>query len=194
VVPLSDREISAEIIDSCRRGDRDAFRALYDMYKDRVYSIALHYFRGDASAAGDATQQVFLKLITNLAQFRGDSRFSTWLYRFVVNACIDSTRSMAARAVTADRTVLEALASPAAQHDAAASAEMEQSIQAAVASLPPKLRLAVLLRYFDELSYDEMAEAMGCSAGTVASRLSRAHALLARKLAPLRAALIGAKP
>src|SRR5260370_25672334 len=81
VVELSDREIGAEIIESCRLGDRDAFRALYGWYKDRVYSIALYFFHGDPAVASDITQQVFLKLMTSMGQFRGDAEFSTWLYR-----------------------------------------------------------------------------------------------------------------
>ena len=67
--------------------------------------------------------------------------------------------------------------------------EIAQSVQAAIASLPPKLRFAILLRYFDELSYADMARALNCSIGTVASRLSRGHRILAKKLAPLRTAL-----
>lgn len=95
-------EISADIIESCRRGDRDAFRALYETYKDKVYSIALYFFHGDASAASDITQQVFLKLIRGIAQFRGESGFSTWLYRLVVNACMDAARRAKPREIAAD--------------------------------------------------------------------------------------------
>ncbi len=92
MVGLGDREIDAQILESCRRGDRDAFRVLYEIYKDKVYSIALYFFHGDAAAASDTTQEVFLKLIRGIAQFRGDSGFSTWLYRLVVNACMDGAR------------------------------------------------------------------------------------------------------
>ena len=66
VVNLSGRELSKEIIESCRSGDRDAFRALYDLYKDRVYSIALYFFHGDPAVASDIVQQVFLKLMTSI--------------------------------------------------------------------------------------------------------------------------------
>jgi DNA-directed RNA polymerase specialized sigma24 family protein len=76
VVNLSDRKLSTEIIESCRLGDRDAFRVLYDWYKDRVYSISLYFFHGDRVVAGDVTQQVFLKLMTSIRQFRGDAEFS----------------------------------------------------------------------------------------------------------------------
>ncbi len=89
---LSERKISADTLEACRRGDRDAFRAVYECYKDRVYSISLHFFHGDAAMASDVTQQVFLKLMTSLGQFRGDAELSTWLYRLVVNACLDASR------------------------------------------------------------------------------------------------------
>src|SRR5277367_1199396 len=92
VAHLSDREINAAIIEACRQGDRNAFRALYDIYKDQVYSISLYFFHGDEAVASDVTQQVFLKLMTNITQFRGDAEFSTWLYRLVVNACMDAAR------------------------------------------------------------------------------------------------------
>ena len=65
---------------------------LYDLYKDRVYSIALYFFHGDQTNAADVTQQVFLKLITAIPKYKGDSAFSTWLYRLVVNTCLDAAR------------------------------------------------------------------------------------------------------
>ena len=184
-------EISPEILDGCRRGDRDAFRTLYEAYKDRVYSIALYYFHGEAETASDVTQQVFLKLIRDIARFRGDAAFSTWLYRLVVNACIDRTRR-GRFAQAADPAVLDAMPAAGTPHEELfARRELAGSVQTAIASLPPKLRAAILLRYFDDLSYSDMASALNCSIGTVASRLSRGHRLLARKLAPLRAAAKG---
>src|SRR5579871_4044420 len=98
VIGLSDRESSA-IIEACRKGDTEAFRALYEGYKDKVYSIALYFFHGDSTAAGDATQQVFLKLLRSIDKFSGESEFSTWLYRLVVNTCMDSSRRAKARRV-----------------------------------------------------------------------------------------------
>jgi DNA-directed RNA polymerase specialized sigma24 family protein len=73
VVDLSNREAGAEIVDACRGGDRFAFRELYDLYKARVYSIALYFFHGDHVAASDVTQQVFLKLLANIRQYRGEA-------------------------------------------------------------------------------------------------------------------------
>lgn len=171
------REISAGMLESCRRGDRDAFRVLYETYKDRVYSIALYFFHGDASAAADTTQQVFLKLMRGIGQYRGDAGFSTWLYRMVVNACMDGARRAKPRELQP-----EAVAAPAPQQHDLERLEVQRTVQAALSALPVKFRLPLLLRYFEDLSYTEMAAAMNCSMGTVASRLNRGHKLMARKL------------
>ena len=179
---LSGRELSTEIIESCRLGDRDAFRALYDLYKDRVYSISLYFFHGDPAVASDVTQQVFLKLMTSIRQFRGDAEFSTWLYRLVVNACMDAARSRKTEPAISDPSRMEALAVRGSQEEDYVRAQMANSVRAAVSALPPKFRIAVLLRYFDEMSYEQMAEALHCSMGTVASRLSRGHKILAERL------------
>ena len=184
--------VSPEILEACRRGDRDAFRELYEAYKDRVYSIAYHFFHADADVAGEVTQQVFLKLMREIPKFRGDAAFSTWLYRLVVNACVDRTRRRWNAAAQADPGVLDTMPALAtSQEDLFARREVSASVERAIASLPAKLRAAILLRYFEDLSYADMAAALNCSVGTVASRLSRGHRLLARKLAPVRAALAG---
>ncbi len=182
MVHLSDREISPAIIESCRAGERDAFRALYDWYKDRVYAITLYFFHGDRAMAADVTQEVFLKLMTNIGQFRGDAGFSTWLYRLVVNACMDTARRRGAASVMAGSVAVERLAGPARQEEDYAREQMGASVRAAVSALPPKFRIAVLLRYFEDLSYEQMARALHCSMGTVASRLSRGHKILGERL------------
>ena len=182
---MSDPE-TIEIIEACRRGDREAFRALYEAHKDKVYSIALYFFHGDPAAASDATQQVFLKLITNIKGFRGDSEFSTWLHRLVVNTCLDGSRKSKSRERSEDPVDLVRIVDPTSQDEDMARRQVASRVQAALSSLPPKLRMPILLRYFEELSYAEMAETLQCSAGTVASRLNQGHKLLAQKLERLR--------
>jgi RNA polymerase sigma-70 factor (ECF subfamily) len=145
--------------------------------------MALYFFHGDAAAASDVTQQVFLKLMTTISQFRGDAGFSTWLYRLVVNTCMDGARKRRSQAILFEPSALEDVVSGSSQEQELASTQMTSSVQMAVSTLPPKFRMAVLLRYFDDLSYQEMAKIMQCSMGTVASRLSRGHQLLAEKLA-----------
>ena len=164
---------------------------VYDAYKDQVYSIALYYFHGNASVASDVTQQVFLKLMKDFHNFRGESAFSTWLYRLVVNTCIDTGRQADARVVSMEPHMSEMVATPGSQEDDAAQNQMAKSVQSAVSALPPAFRAAILLRYFEDLSYEEMARILNCSIGTVASRLSRGHRLLAEKLSNLNSRLGG---
>jgi len=178
VIGLNEPTPIDQIVESCRRGEADGFRVLYEAYKDKVYSIALYFFHGDQAAASDASQQVFLKLMRGISKFRGESGFATWLYRMVVNTCMDSARREKPRLPVE----MGGMRTPAGQEDVIAEGERAQSIQAALSELPPKLRVAVLLRYFEDLSYEEMAQAMGCSMGTVASRLNRGHKLLKKKL------------
>lgn len=155
---------------------------LYEAHKDRVYSLALYFFHGDAFTASDVTQQVFLKLMTSIVQYRGDSNFSTWLHRLVVNTCIDGTRRRQGKELPLPDT----LPSPRSLESDAQHAEASSTILRAVSVLPPEFRMPILLRYFEGLSYEEISGAMNCSMGTVASRISRGHKLLAESLAHLK--------
>jgi RNA polymerase sigma-70 factor, ECF subfamily len=169
-----------ELIEGCRRGERDAFRALFETYQDKVYSIALR-FSGDESLAMDIAQDTFLKLFASLSEFRGDAAFSTWVYRLVVNACLDHKRRAWRLAPLAD-SLIAVLRAPGDSLNALLQSEMRDRVRSAVETLSSDMRMAVVLRYTEGLSYEEIAEAMGCSAGTVASRLNRAHKALERKL------------
>jgi RNA polymerase sigma-70 factor (ECF subfamily) len=127
-----------------------------------------------------------MKLITQISQFQGRSQFSTWLYRLVTNACLDHRRGLRRFLSFGDSAELEVPDERRSVESHFIAGQIEGEIRQAVAALKPKLRIAVLLKYFDDLSYDEMASALGCSRGTVASRLNRGHRLLARKLGHLR--------
>ena len=172
-----------DLIAACRRGERDAFRALFEGYKDKVYSIALR-FSGDESLAMDIAQDVFLKLFSSIADFRGDAAFSTWVYRLVVNCCLDHKRRSWRLIPIAD-DLLAVLRAPGNSLDRMLHSEMRERVQSAVEKLSPELRMVVVLRYTEGLSYDEIAEVLGCAAGTVASRLNRAHKVLERRLSCL---------
>jgi RNA polymerase sigma-70 factor (ECF subfamily) len=172
-----------DLIDACRRGERDAFRALFETYKDKVYSIAWRY-SGDESLAMDIAQDVFLKLFSSIADFRGDSMFSTWVYRLVVNACLDHKRRSWRLIPIAD-DLLAVLRAPGNSLDRMLNSEMRDRVRHAVEKLSPELRMVVVLRYTEGLSYDEIAEVLGCATGTVASRLNRAHKVLERRLSCL---------
>lgn len=178
--------VDERVIGACQAGDREAFRLLFETYKDRVFSIAVYSFGGDETAASDVSQQIFLKLMTSIGQFRGDSAFTTWLYRLVVNACIDEQRKQRRLLPFGEATPLSKIEERRPQEKRYARREIADSVQAAIKELKPKLRTAILLKYVEDLSYEEIASVLGCSKGTVASRLNRGHRALARKLVHLR--------
>jgi RNA polymerase sigma-70 factor (ECF subfamily) len=180
-------DLRPEVIEACRRGEREAFRALFEAYKDCVYSIARN-FTGDEAAAHDVTQEVFLKLFAAIRGYRGESEFRTWLFRLVVNACVDERRRIR-RLVSIREAPVDAHAAPGSPETGIARKEVGRQVQSALSALSPKLRLAILLRYVEGLSYEEIAGVTGCSPGTVASRLNRGHKALARRLAHLRGAV-----
>jgi RNA polymerase sigma-70 factor (ECF subfamily) len=173
------------VVEACRRGDPDAFRALFETYKDRVYSIALRY-SGNPAAAMDIAQDTFLKLLSRIGDYRSEASFDSWLYRMVVNSCIDDQRRGRRLAPFLDGLV-DAVCAPAESVlHRLMRAETEQRVQDVVARLGPEQRMVVVLRYTEGLSYDEIAKILGCSPGTVASRLNRAHKILERRLSHLR--------
>ena len=200
---MNERASEGQLIEACRQGDHEAFRQLFQTYNSRVWSIALH-FTGDRSMASDITQQVFLKLFTSIGQFRHDSEFGTWLYRLVGNVCIDEERrrrrfisleslglgGMGAKekqpVKDEQRRQLQAVTQRGMQEEQCAQDEASEAVKNAVRELSPKLRMAILLKYFEGLSYEAMARVLDCSTGTVASRLNRGHKELARKLAHLK--------
>lgn len=173
------------VIAACQRGEREAFRALFEAYQDKVYSIALRY-SGDRTAALDIAQDVFLKLLASIGEFRGESGFDTWLYRMVVNRCLDHRRRGRRLITVVEEFLNLGRVRENSALDGLLRSEIEEQVQGMVRSLPPEQRIVVVLRYTEGLSYDEIARAAGCSAGTVASRLNRAHKILERRLSHLR--------
>ena len=196
---MSEQAGEGRLIEACQRGDREAFRELFEAHKDRVWTVALR-FTGDESAARDVTQQVFLKLFTSIAGFRQESNFKTWLYRLVANECMDEFRkrrrliplnffrpaSSGERDEDCGAIEMKEWRQEPLQEERLARLEISEAVLAALAQLKPKLRMAIVLKYFEDLSYEQIAEALGCSTGTVASRLNRGHKALAQKLAHLR--------
>ncbi len=182
-------EVDARRLARCREGCPQAFDALFEETKDHVYTLALH-FSGDEAVAADVTQEVYLKLLERIGQFREDAEFSTWLYRVVLNTFLDERRrrrpwlSLGAPEETEDPLPELTLAAP--QEDAAARSQAADGVRRAVATLAPHLRALVVLRYSAGLSYEEIAGVLDVSPGTVASRLNRVHGKLAKKLRHLR--------
>lgn len=163
----------------------DDLRALYEQYAGRIFTLA-RYALGSEAAAEDAVQAVFLRAFQNLAQFRGQANAGTWLWRIAVNHCHDELRRRRRR----EEVPLDAILgwaddahTPEQRH---AVRQVDEIVARALLELSPKLRTVVVLRYIEELPYDEIAAILGCSIGTVSSRLARALATLERILRPLR--------
>lgn len=179
---MAEQLINGQVIEACQQGDRDAFKCLFEAYKDKVFSIAVYSTGGDRALAEDVTQQIFLKLFTAIRQFRGDSEFTTWLYRLVVNACLDERRK-GKRWISLEATgPMQNPADKKPQEKQYARFEVAEAVRLAISELKPAFRLPILLKYVEGLSYEEIAEVMGCSKGTVASRLNRGHSQLAKRL------------
>jgi RNA polymerase sigma-70 factor (ECF subfamily) len=187
---MEQQTVDERVIEACQQGDREAFRLLFEAYKDRVFSIAVYSLGGDRMAAGDVTQQVFLKLMTTISQFRGSSEFTTWLYRLVVNTCIDEQRRGKRFLPLGESDPVSRMEDRRPQEKHYARLEIADSVKVAISELKPKFRLPILLRYSEDLSYEEIADVLGCSKGTVASRLNRGHKALAKRLAHLRGQVV----
>jgi len=180
----------AALLVACQKGDAQAFRSLFDSHKDRVYSLALYLSR-DEAIAHDITQQAFVTLLLKAREFRGEAKLTTWLYRLVFNLCTDERRRQKKWMPLAAARRKEAMSDEAPQEKRFARDEIALAVMRAIESLKPKLRAAVVLKYLDELSYQEISQVLGCSMGTVASRLNRGHKVLASKLSYLRPSLEG---
>ncbi len=165
------------------------FAALFDTYKDRVYSIALR-FTADHAVALDIAQETFLKLYSSLNTFRGEAAFDSWLFKIVVNRCLDYQRRKRRWLPFLDDiagrvdALLGAPQTPTALEDLLKQ-EMQSQVQRTIARLAPELRIVIVLRYTENLAYEDIAEILGCPLGTVASRLNRAHKILERRLSHL---------
>jgi RNA polymerase sigma-70 factor (ECF subfamily) len=174
-------ETDRELIEGCQRGESDAFRALFERHKDKVYSIALRY-SGDPAVAQDIAQETFLKLFTGIRTFRGDSSFSSWLYRLVANSCFDQKRKTRRLMPLLDEALAMLRSPDLSAIDEILRAERRGHLQAVVAGLSGEQRMLLVLRYTQALSYDEIAEVLGVSTGAVASRLTRIHRMLEQRL------------
>ncbi len=184
----SNEPTTAELLDQCSRGDREAMHTFYVENQRCVFSIALNYFGGRREIAEDVTQKVFLKIFTNCS-FRGDSKLSTWLYRVTVNACTDEARKLNRFVDLAGVLTFGEPKGGEVQQLMTESEEISGVVAAQIAKLRPKLRAPIVLKYVEGLSYNEIAEVLGCSIGTVASRMNRGHKQLAARLEHLRDAI-----
>jgi RNA polymerase sigma-70 factor (ECF subfamily) len=185
--PFDARSVTTDdLITRYQRGQAAAFSALFDRYKDYVYRLALMVLR-NSSDAEEVVQETFLDLLRALPRYdvKGPAPFETWLYRVSVNRC--RMRLRRTRPPSADWDELaERLASANPGHDPQATAqqgEMRRVLWQAVDGLADHHRLVIVLRYLYDLPYQEIAEVLEISLGTVKSRLYTAHRQLRQRLA-----------
>ncbi len=184
-----DEATDAELLRRHASGDTDAFGLLFLRHRERLWAVAVRTL-GGADEAGDALQDAMISAFRQAGSFRGDSAVTTWLYRIVVNACLDRLRRRAARPATTglDETAMDVLA--AGRHragaDAETRAETAMEVTGALRTLPLEQRAALVL--VDMLGYPvaEVAQVLGVSPGTVKSRCARGRARLLPQLAHLR--------
>ncbi len=162
-----------EVISRCQQGDQEALKEIFDKYHKKVYRIAYGVVRHREEAL-DIVQEVFIKLFRSIKNFRGRSQFYTYLYRMVMNTAIDHARKVGKQFVSS----LDEEGSYEPRDEAEKGPErillqkeLEEKVKLAMDKLPAEQKAALIFRDVEGLSYQEMAEAMGCSIGTVMSRL-----------------------
>jgi RNA polymerase sigma-70 factor (ECF subfamily) len=157
---VADADPDIALVDRVRGGDDRAFDELVRRYQRPLYYLALRYVRNDADAA-DVTQRAFVRAFRSLARFRGDASLRTWLYRIAINLALNHIRDRRReRAADIDDA---ALATDAVGADALERARRAQRLRAAIEQLPPKQRMVIELRIYDELPFKDVGELAGCS-------------------------------
>ena len=181
------RQQEMEYINKVLDGDRSAFEHLVLDNQDKVYSLALKITKNPDDAL-DAAQEVFLKAYTYLASFRGDSRFSVWLYRLTYNQCLDLVRARKRKPVVSitaqdeDEDDMDFADNRPTPQQLVESRELRLAIAKAVDALPEEQRQVFVLREFNDYDYSAIAEELDINIGTVKSRLARARKKVAAEL------------
>lgn len=176
------REQEAAVIQAVLDGDVNAYEALVKEYEKNVYNLALR-MTGNSEDAADMAQEAFIKAYNSLMAFRGDSKFSVWLYRIVSNVCLDFLRSRSRKQTVSLSTenddgeeveldIADETHSPEQLLDRSLTRD---AVRRGLAALPPDHREILLLREIQGLSYEEIADVLGLEAGTVKSRIFRAR-------------------
>lgn len=189
---MSDSAIDQALVERVQQGDKRAFDLLVKKYQHKVLTVVGRYI-SDHSEAQDVTQEAFIKAYRALPKFRGDSAFYTWIYRIAINTAKNYLVSRGRRPPGNDVDIadgelfetgqrLRDINSPEAQ---LLTDEIQRTVWQALDELSEDLRAALTLREFEGLSYEEIAEILGCPVGTVRSRIFRAREAIDEKLKPL---------
>ena len=171
----------AELVQQCQAGNTAAFDQLVGRYRTRIFGMIYNMVHSEQDA-WDLSQDSFLKAWKSIGRFRGQSSFYTWIYRIVMNVTIDWLRKKQVKGTGAEfddaiqlkeidpasRTAPKANALP---HERMQDQEIRARIDAAIAQLSPEHRAVILMKEMEDMQYNEIAEALDCSIGTVMSRL-----------------------
>jgi RNA polymerase sigma-70 factor, ECF subfamily len=183
------RSEESAAIERVMSGDSEAFESLVLENEKNVYHLALRMTSNEQDAQ-DVSQDVFIKAYTSLGSFRGDCRFSVWLYRMTYNICIDRMRKSGRITVIpteytndeGDVSELEIPDTRSLPEDELLKAEQRQAVVEALDSLTPEHRQVLVMREYSDMTYEEIASVLGVSDGTVKSRLNRARRGIAQIL------------
>jgi len=190
---VSERDVDAKLVARVQAGDKAAFDLLVLKYQRKILRLLSRMLR-DQSEIEDVMQEAFIKAYRALPQFRGDSAFYTWLYRIAINTARNWMASQARRPSSLGQhqsedgetfDEIDNLTDNNTPESMLASREIAESVNQTIQELPAELRTAIVLREIEGLSYEEIAEAMGCPIGTVRSRIFRAREAIAVKLRPI---------
>jgi RNA polymerase sigma-70 factor (ECF subfamily) len=179
----------AGLVRRCLAGDEKAYRELIEQYQPQVYSLALRMVRRTADAE-DLTQETFVRMFRALSRYDPTRSFAAWIMTIATRLCIDHIRrrkvspiSLTQRERDTEEEYQIEVEDPGLKPDEVAThAEEERRTAALIASLPPHYRIVVILRHQQELSYEEIAEALHMPLGTVKARIHRARALLKARI------------
>mgnify|MGYP003576466061 CR=1 FL=1 len=191
-MPVADRDQS--LVEQVQRGDKSAFELLMRRYEDKVFRLAVGMMKNREDAL-DAVQDAFLSVYRKIGTFRGDSSFSTWLYRVALNAIYMRLRSQSRHERTEPLEVLESVLDPAKirmvmpvrgwgerADDSLLRKELSGQLREAVAALPEDYRIVFTLRDVEDLSNQEVADILGLTLAATKTRLHRARLFLRERL------------
>lgn len=174
-----------KLIEKASGGDPSAFNRLMANHEKKMYAVALRMF-ANREDAQDCLQEAMLRVYRSIGTFKGQSSFSTWLYRITMNTCLDELRRKKNKQSTSLDSLLDQGWSPADEESTpekhAVRSEVRREIQSAIRELPEDMRSAVVLRDIQGFAYDEIAQMLNVNVGTIKSRISRAREKLRGKL------------
>ncbi|MCH7830020.1 MAG: RNA polymerase sigma factor RpoE [Proteobacteria bacterium] len=189
---MSNQASDRKLVERVQKGDKGAFDLLVLKYQHKVVNLVMRYVR-DPELSQDIAQEAFIKAYKALPRFRGDSAFYTWLYRIAVNTAKNHLAAQRRRPMDIELDLQDPeqydlhakLRETDTPEGIALSDELRETVERAIAALPEDLRMAIVLREFEGMSYEEIAQTMECPVGTVRSRIFRARDAISKKVGSL---------